>query len=254
MLRKNARILFISIKHGIVVRGLERNLADEGYNVESISDKFEHIRSYAKGTDLFILYIPEDLLNEAEKREALETICAEIQFCGVQTLLIGEEKHKNAIEELFSELEAHRWLNIPVNGEELRRTVNSILLYGEEVDLKKRVLIVDDDPSYAGIVRNWLKEKYKVSIVTAGMQAITFLLKNPVDLILLDYEMPIVDGPQVLQMLRQEKATSKIPVVFLTGVSGKEDVTRVMELKPEGYILKTATKADILSYIKHVFE
>jgi CheY-like chemotaxis protein len=120
-------------------------------------------------------------------------------------------------------------------------------------DRKKRILIVDDDPSYAKMVREWIKDVYKVDVVTAGMQAISFLLKVPeddkVDLILLDYEMPVVDGPQVLQMLRQEEETANIPVIFLTGVSTKEGVQRVMALKPDGYLLKSTTREDLLSFL-----
>jgi CheY-like chemotaxis protein len=107
------------------------------------------------------------------------------------------------------------------------------------------------------MVREWIKDVYKVDVVTAGMQAISFLLKVPeddkVDLILLDYEMPVVDGPQVLQMLRQDPATMHIPVIFLTGNGTKEAVSRVMALKPDGYILKSATRADILGYIGSKF-
>lgn len=82
------------------------------------------------------------------------------------------------------------------------------------------------------------------------MQAITFLLKKKVDLILLDYEMPVVDGPQVLQMLRQEDATKDIPVIFLTGNGTKEAVSRVMALKPSGYILKSTTRENLLNLLK----
>ena len=71
-----------------------------------------------------------------------------------------------------------------------------------------------------------------------------------VDLILLDYEMPVVDGPQVLQMLRQEPATEKIPVIFLTGIGTKEAVSRVMALKPDGYILKTTPRGDLLGFLQ----
>ncbi len=103
------------------------------------------------------------------------------------------------------------------------------------------------------MVREWIKDIYRVDIVTAGMQAITFLVKvkenDPVDLILLDYEMPVVDGPQVLQMLKQEPMTANIPVVFLTGIGTKEAVSRVMELKPEGYILKSTTRDELRSYL-----
>jgi CheY-like chemotaxis protein len=114
---------------------------------------------------------------------------------------------------------------------------------------KKHILIVDDDPSYAKMVREWIKDHYQVSIVTAGIQAITFLAKNPVDMILLDYEMPVVDGAQVLQMLRQEPSTQNIPVIFLTGVGDKEQVERVLRLRPTGYILKSTTKEKLLDYL-----
>ena len=103
------------------------------------------------------------------------------------------------------------------------------------------------------MVREWIKYKYRVDIVTAGMQAISFLLKvkeeEPVDLILLDYEMPVVDGTQVLQMLRQEPATANIPVIFLTGNGNKDAVARVMELKPNGYLLKSTTRLDLVKYL-----
>ena len=118
------------------------------------------------------------------------------------------------------------------------------------VSYQMKILIVDDDPSYAKMVKEWIKDKYQTDIVTAGMQAITFLLKNKVNLILLDYEMPVVDGPQVLQMLRQDDATKDIPVVFLTGVGSKDSVQRVMALKPTGYILKSTTRENLLDYLK----
>ncbi|MBP3231963.1 MAG: response regulator, partial [Anaerovibrio sp.] len=92
----------------------------------------------------------------------------------------------------------------------------------------------------------------QVYSVKSGMDAITFLLKTPVDLILLDYEMPVVDGPQVFQMLRQEQSAKHIPVVFLTGVGTREGVERVMALKPDGYILKSTTRDSLLDSIRSV--
>ena len=103
------------------------------------------------------------------------------------------------------------------------------------------------------MVREWIKDDYQTDIVTAGMQAITFLLKNKADLVLLDYEMPVVDGPQVLQMLRQDPATEKIPVIFLTGMSTKEAVSRVMALKPDGYFLKSTSKENIIAFLQNHF-
>ena len=60
----------------------------------------------------------------------------------------------------------------------------------------------------------------------------------------------MVDGPQVLEMFRSEPNLKDIPVVFLTGVGDAERVKRVMSLKPQGYILKSATREDLLASMK----
>ena len=83
-------------------------------------------------------------------------------------------------------------------------TVTEYFSKEEMGEFKKSVLIVDDDPQYLTLVREWLKSDYKVSMANSGLQAIKWLGKNKVDLILLDYEMPVTSGPQVLEMLRSD--------------------------------------------------
>ena len=120
-------------------------------------------------------------------------------------------------------------------------------------ELKKSILVVDDDPNYMNLVREWLKDTYKVSMATSGLRAIKWLGANKVDLILLDYEMPVTDGPQVLEMLRADDDTKDIPVMFLTGRDDKESVMAVVSLKPEGYFLKTIGKDELLNKLKIYF-
>ena len=91
-------------------------------------------------------------------------------------------------------------------------------------------------------------------MASSGMNAITFLAKNPVDLILLDYEMPVASGPQVLEMIRSEPATSSIPVMFLTSKSDRESVLKVVSLKPEKYLLKTMPPEELIANIDDFFE
>ena len=73
------------------------------------------------------------------------------------------------------------------------------------------------------------------------------------DLILLDYEMPVTPGPKVMEMLRSESTTKDIPVIFLTGKSDKESVVQVLNLKPEGYILKSVTQNELIEKIAEFF-
>ena len=118
---------------------------------------------------------------------------------------------------------------------------------------KSRILIIDDDPSFARMVREWIKDIYKVDVITDGSKATTFLGKVPadnmVDLILLDYEMPVCDGPEVFGLIRQEPSFADIPIVFLTGNGSEEAVAKVMELKPDGYVIKSGSRESLLEYI-----
>ena len=81
-----------------------------------------------------------------------------------------------------------------------------------------------------------------------------YLAENKPDLILLDYEMPVTSGPQVLEMIRNETNVDSIPVIFLTGKGDRESVMKVLELKPDGYLLKSTEKAALLKSIADFFE
>ena len=204
----------------------------------------------------FLTYLPLGIQTDISKLRSLSGICKTIKEKNSLMLLLGEKNDHADLAEELPAIKAFPWLDRPLNNDTLGDLIEKLLEKGAIAAApapsgeKKRILIVDDDPSYAGMVREWIKDSYKADIVTAGMQAISFLLKRPVDLILLDYEMPVVNGPQVLQMLRQEPTTEHIPVVFLTGVGTKEQVSQVLELKPDGYILKSTTRVDLLAYLK----
>ncbi|MBR0257165.1 MAG: response regulator, partial [Synergistaceae bacterium] len=70
---------------------------------------------------------------------------------------------------------------------------------------------------------------------------------------LLDYEMPLMDGPKVLDALRNNPLTANIPVIFLTGKSDPESVRNVMSLKPASYLLKSMDKDAILHSLDNFF-
>ena len=238
-------IVIVVLQYSVVVKGIERKLTDSGYRTSILSENFEKISDMASTTDLFILYLPSNVQGNLEILERLSFVCDKVNSSGKRMILIGETKDRTDL--LLGD---YIWLNRPIEMDVLGPAIENAILSPGESGEKKRVLIVDDDPSYARMIREWIKDNYQTDIVTAGMQAITFLLKHQVDLILLDYEMPVVDGPQVLQMLRQEPSTAKIPIVFLTGIGTKEAVERVMSLKPDGYILKSTTKDNLLKYLR----
>ena len=66
--------------------------------------------------------------------------------------------------------------------------------------------------------------------------------------------MPVTSGPQVLEMIRSEEGMADIPVIFFTGKDDKESVTKVLSLKPEGYVLKSTGRKQLMEQIDAFFE
>lgn len=252
---ENKEIAIIMFQYSVVIKGMERKLTEMGYRVSVIKEDLEQEVSRLAGrVALMILYLSPDCVDDSKMLMELHTMNLTLLDKQQRTILIGESKFRIELLSEIAEFKSYPWLDRPIDMNVFEKKVLEEVAKGEQINRPGRILIVDDDPAYAKIIREWIRDVYKVDIVTAGMQAITFLLKQPendkVDLILLDYEMPVVDGPQVLQMLRQESATASIPVIFLTGNGTKEAVTRVMELKPDGYLLKTTEKEDLLKFLK----
>ena len=125
----------------------------------------------------------------------------------------------------------------------------------EEESGLPRVLVVDDSMTIRQSMKNLLEGgDYEVLLAESGVAAIRAITLDRPDLILLDYEMPVCDGKQTLEMLRSEKAFADIPVIFLTGRSDPDVVRTLLSLKPAGYLLKYLKPAEIKQKIDNFFE
>lgn len=255
----NQSIVILLQQYSIVVEGIANKLKGKGYTVSTVIDRLDQIEAMVERTDLFIIYAPDNLSADIIRKKYVEKILDALKDTPKKKMVIGDRKDHEELLQSIPLLTSYIWFDKPVDMELFLTTIDRVLNEAASPQIKasadgpRRLLIVDDDPQYAKMVREWIKDTYETHVVTAGMQAIKFLLNNPVDMILLDYEMPVVDGPQVLQMLRSEPATEKIPVVFLTGVDAKESVERVMALRPAGYLLKSTSKENIIKYIDALF-
>lgn len=124
----------------------------------------------------------------------------------------------------------------------------------EQEEAKPKILVVDDSMTIREGMKELLEVDYEISQVDSGVAAIRAITLNRPNLVLLDYEMPVCDGRQTLEMLRSMKEFEDIPVIFLTGRSDPESVRKVMSLKPSGYLLKYLKPEDIKRKIDAFFE
>lgn len=123
-----------------------------------------------------------------------------------------------------------------------------------ETAQKKKILIVDDSSLLRLAMENLLSDDYEVLQAESGLGAIRSITLERPDLILLDYEMPVCDGSQILEMIRSEKDFADIPVIFLTGRVDKKSVEKVLSLKPAGYLLKTLQPIEIKKAVDNYFK
>ena len=252
MKNQSEKIIIVAYQYSIVVKGIEKNLRDEGYEVLTVQENSDLMREYAKQAAVFIVYLPENILSDVGGLKGLEDINSILEEYKRGMIIIGEKKNYGDFMKSVPVLNKHTWLNRPVDKDVLVRKVEQVISSGGEGMAERRLLIIDDDPSYARMIREWLKDIYRVNVVTTGKLAMNFLGKNAVDLILLDYEMPEMDGPQVLEMIHKNPDIAKIPVVFLTGVNTADRIKQVMSLKPAGYVLKSTTREDLIEKIKEL--
>ncbi len=118
---------------------------------------------------------------------------------------------------------------------------------------KSKILLVDDSMTIREGIRRLLVNDYEVSAVQSGVAAIRAISLDKPDLVLLDYDMPVCDGRYVLEMLRSEKEFADVPVIFLTSRDDPESVRKVLELKPEGYLLKYLKPTEIRKRVDDFF-
>lgn len=125
-------------------------------------------------------------------------------------------------------------------------------LYNPDREIKK-ILVVDDSPLLLRNMKNILDENYEVFLATSGEQALRMIPEKEPDLILLDYEMPGMDGKATFEAILEDEFTKDIPVVFLTSIAERKQIYAVLKSYPAGYILKPPDKEKLLSTIAEIF-
>lgn len=119
---------------------------------------------------------------------------------------------------------------------------------------KMRILVVDDNTVNLALVEQELQELYDVIPVISGRRAINFLYRERVDLILLDVQMPIMDGVETLKEIRRLENGVTVPVVFLTARKEKSAVLAGSKLGIMDYILKPFDGEDLIRRIETIFK
>jgi len=105
-------------------------------------------------------------------------------------------------------------------------------------DEKKMVVLIDDNPANLRIGKNVLSEKYTVATAPSAAKLFNLLESNHPAIILLDIDMPEMNGYEAIEVLKSKPETKDIPVIFLTGLADSREEEKGRTLGAVDYITK----------------
>ena len=123
---------------------------------------------------------------------------------------------------------------------------------------KKKILVADDDTDFLSVTRAILEHAgLAIDAVGNGEEALKAIKKQKYDLLILDVVMPKVDGIKLFRMVRKSKKYSKVPVLFISGKTGKvgidEQQREVIE-KANGYVEKPIKTREFIEKVTKLIE
>lgn len=231
-------------------------------------DVMSHVNSF--NPDMFVFCVREDLVESGFR---LSKIFKTLREMGIPYAIVGSEE---ACEKFMLEitvdpvmilvksmplasivLRIQKYLdaNVPQKNQPEQKTQNQPVEKEKEAvdqNRKKHVTVVDDDPRMVKVIKEFLHDEYDVAVAVSGKIALRFLESKPTDIILLDYMMPEMNGPEVFEQIRKIPQHANTPIVFLTGMSDREKIKQVISLKPQGYLLKPVEKDKVLATIREI--
>jgi len=165
-----------------------------------------------------------------------------------------------AYEKYYETKQFHRILR-PVTGRRILEVCRAVVegcgidMYDfpiQQIAEKQHILVVDDNAMVLRNIKGVLEPDYSVSVAPSGVHAFISMGKKMPDLILLDYEMPGMNGKEVLEKIQEDEELKEIPVLFLTSMDNRDTVLKLLTLRPAGYILKPPDFQMLLEKIENI--
>ena len=251
LLEKRKVLLICDSATSFIVKAIKEGISSAGFECETVASNMQALSELKEKPEIVFLYIDENMDKNGEVIYYIRDFCVEDDK---KLFLVGYGSDIADVTKNMSANIVRGSFERPIDAKAIGLELTEVLDSMDNEATKKHILVVDDSGTMLRTIREWLSDKYKVSVVNSATSAISFLATNSPDLVLLDYEMPVCSGSMMLEMIRAEQKTAKLPVIFLTSKGDRESVQKVLSLKPEGYLLKTMTAEKIIAAVDSFFE
>lgn len=149
------------------------------------------------------------------------------------------------------------YLAKPVSKDVLINKINEVYQVKESKDNKKTVLMIDDDMPYLKQLNSLLNNSYNVIMINSAKLALDYLLTHTPDVILLDYQMPLYNGANVMNMIQkntQKDNKKPIPIIILSGALDREALQECYAYNPFSYLVKPVSKDVLVENIEQALK
>jgi len=113
------------------------------------------------------------------------------------------------------------------------------------------ILIVDDTPANLDLLSRMLKDRYRVRAATSGRRALATARAYTIDLVLLDVDMPDMNGYDVCRELKRAEPTKEVPVIFVSALDAAIDKVTAFEVGGADYVTKPFQVAEVMARIEY---
>ncbi len=121
--------------------------------------------------------------------------------------------------------------------------------------MPKKILIVDDEPSIIVPLQFLMEQNgHDVMVAFSGEEAMEIITEKKVDLILLDIMLPVIDGFEVCQRVRENPQWNKIKIILLTALGSDANVEKGLALGADAYITKPFSNIEVVDKVKELLE
>ncbi len=244
----NVLILYESSE--FMVDSLMTNLKKVGMESKAMGPTSANAYDEIRKADVILLYIGDFITNIRHVLIDLKNHCTEYEKA---LCLIGYDRDIAMVEDVIpAPFIAYNFIR-PFDVKLLAKKVAKLATAVGKKKKKRSILLIDEEVQFLRNMLGILSAEYDVTAVRSGQHAMKILASDIPDLIIMDYNMPVMSGPETFEAIRSNPDTANVPIMFLTDISDRETVMNAMQMKPEGYMLKSDINKSLLDMISGIF-
>jgi len=125
---------------------------------------------------------------------------------------------------------------------------------GNMEEIKKKIVVADDDYAILSAIKETLEDEYTVHTADDGREAVKLVTEIMPDLVIMDITMPRMDGHEACRLIKKDKNTSSIPIMFLTGKNQLGDTEKAYSSGADSYMVKPFSPDKLLQKVAEMIQ